>query len=76
MFLGLVSKQDLFFRESSGKVKSYFFLVPNSSLCLPLESNTTGSSEQLGASEAWALWELCQGERPRTCFSGWTGAWG
>lgn len=44
-------------------MKLYYFSVHNSSLCLPpLSQMTPGSNEQLGASEAWAPWELCQGE--------------
>ena len=73
MFLGLVCNQDLLFREGSGKVKSPYPSVTNSSLYLPLLSQMTpGPDEQLGASEAWALCELYQGELTKDLFlKGW-----
>lgn len=59
MVLVLVCKQNMLFRAGSGKVKSHYPSVPDSSLYLPyLSQMAPGSSEQLGASEAWALGDL------------------
>lgn len=78
MFLGLVCKQELLSREGSGKVTSHYPSVPNSSLYLPLFSQMApGANEQLGASEALALWKLHQGELAQDLFlKGWTRALG
>lgn len=76
MFLVLVCKQNSLFRAGSWKVKSHYPSVPDSSLYLPyLSQMAPGSSEQLGPSEAWALWEICQGEMAQDLFlRGWTRA--
>lgn len=78
MFLGLVCKQELLSREGSGKVTSHYPSVPNSSLYLPLLSQMApGANEQLGASEALALWKLHQGELAQDLFlKRWTRALG